>query len=94
VTFQCQENHQNREPCGFVSAAKASPPGAEACEGDDKPGVPPHHPYSPDLVHAGFFILPKEERTTGRYQVPLANITMTQDTFKSNLERAIRIITT
>jgi hypothetical protein len=41
-----------------------------------------------------FFYLPKEERTTGQHQLPLANITMIQDTFKSNLERAIRIITT
>jgi hypothetical protein len=36
--------------------AKTSHPGAEACEGD-KPGVPPHHPYSPDLAHADFFFI-------------------------------------
>jgi hypothetical protein len=57
--------------------AKTSHPGAEACEGDDKPGVPPHHPYSPDLAHADFFYLPKEKRTTGQHQLPLANITLT-----------------
>jgi hypothetical protein len=38
--------------------------------------------------------LSEEKRTTGQHQLPLANITLTQDTFKSNLERAIRIITT
>jgi hypothetical protein len=41
--------------------AKTSHPGAEACEGDDKPGVPPHHPYSPDLAHADFYIFLKKK---------------------------------
>jgi hypothetical protein len=40
----------------FCFCCKASPPGAEACEGDDKPGVPPHHNYSPDLANADFFL--------------------------------------
>jgi hypothetical protein len=41
-----------------------------------------------------YFYFPEEKRTTDQHQLPLANITLAQDTFKSNLGRAIRIITT
>jgi hypothetical protein len=40
-----------------------------------------------------FVYLPTAKRTTGQHQLSLANITLTQDTFKCNLEWAIRIIT-
>jgi hypothetical protein len=40
-----------------------------------------------------FFHLPKEVRATSQHQLQLAIITLTQNTFKSILERAIRSIT-
>jgi hypothetical protein len=50
------------------------------------------------LAHAEFFFyLPKEKRTFGQYQLPLANISFhwpTSPFLKSNLEQAIRIIPT
>jgi hypothetical protein len=55
--------------------------------------VPPHHPYSPDLAHYDFFHLPKEVRATSQHQLRLTIIILTQNTFKSILEWAIRSIT-
>jgi hypothetical protein len=50
--------------------------------------VLPHHSYSPDFSPADFFSLPRSETAH------LANVTLTQDTFRSSWERASRTITT
>jgi hypothetical protein len=45
-----------------------------------------HPPYSPDLAPGNFFLFPKVQRE-------LADLTLTQDTFKKEWEGAIRSIT-
>jgi hypothetical protein len=47
--------------------------------------VLPHHSNSLDLSPVDFFLIPKVKEQ-------LADITLTQGTFKSNLERPIRTI--
>jgi hypothetical protein len=49
--------------------------------------VLPHHSYSPDFSLADFFLFPEVKQH-------LANVTLTQDTFRSTWERAIRTIAT
>jgi hypothetical protein len=46
-----------------------------------------HHSHSPDFSPADFFLFPEVKQH-------LANVTLTQDTFRSSWERAISTITT
>jgi hypothetical protein len=66
-------------------SAKTSHQGAEAWEGEGQPVVLSHHSNSLDLSTADFFIIPKVKEQR-------AHFTLTQGTFKSKLERAIRNI--